>query len=240
MKHVVVLSGGLDSTTLLYYVERNYPNSDILALSFDYGQRHKKELSFAARHAEVIGAEHKIVDISFLRDLFAPSGSSLVSDVEVPEGHYAEDNMKATVVPNRNMIMSSLAVGVAIAENADSVYLGVHSGDHFIYPDCRPSFFKALNSAVFYGNEGFGKVDETAEFVRTPFISDSKNYIAALAFNLSIPIQYTWSCYKGGDKHCGKCGTCVERREAIYSTGRKDPTEYEDNDFWLQALEAHK
>jgi 7-cyano-7-deazaguanine synthase len=220
---VVVISGGLDSSTLLHRMATDYSNYDLHGISFDYGQRHKKELEFAAFQCEQVGATHRIVDMSFIGELFAQAGSrsSLISDEEVPEGHYGEASMSQTVVPNRNMIMMSLAAGYAVSLGARIVATGVHAGDHFIYPDCRPSFFEALSLAIYKGNEGF--IPKTFE-------------IAAEAFELNVDIAHTWSCYKGGDIHCGKCGTCVERLEAIASTGNEDPTAYEDSEFYLEAL----
>lgn len=233
-KAVVVISGGLDSSTLLHHTVAQYPNYEIYGISFDYGQRHKKELEFAALQVDQVHGVHKIVDMSFLGDLFAESQSSLVNkDVDVPEGHYAEANMKATVVPNRNMIMMSIAAGYAVSIGARILATGVHAGDHFIYPDCRPEFISLLDRTIVAANEGFIKKHfETW----APFLYKSKNDIARLAFNLHVDIANTWSCYKGGDIHCGKCGTCVERQEAIASTGNADPTAYEDDTFWQEAL----
>jgi 7-cyano-7-deazaguanine synthase len=241
-KQVVVLSGGLDSTTLLAHVRNAHPADDIYCLSFDYGQKHVKELDYALHQAATFDAWQQTVDLSSVTKLLAQGGSSLVTDdAEVPDGHYAEDSMKATVVPNRNMIMASIAIGAAVAMSADGVWMGVHAGDHFIYPDCRPTFFQALNNAAVIGNEGFGTIGEHGgvtlpKFVHTPFIQWSKNAIAARAFELDVDIAATWSCYKGGEKHCGTCGTCVERQEAIASTGHADPTQYEDNTFWKNAI----
>lgn len=238
-KAVVVISGGLDSSTLAALAAHDH---DVYGISFDYGQRHRKELTYASYQLATLRAPHEIVDMSFLRYLFRESGSSLVTDEAVPEGHYGEENMKSTVVPNRNMIMASIAAGYAVSIGADSVWLGVHAGDHFIYPDCRPRFIHALNAAVVIGNEGFGPIPVTGEgvapidYVKTPFIQWSKNQIAKLAFDLNVDIAKTWSCYQGSDIHCGKCGTCVERMEAINSTGFPDPTPYEDDTFWREAL----
>jgi len=237
---VVVISGGLDSSTLLHHVAAQ--GYEVNPISFDYGQRHNKELKFAAHQASLTeGGDLRIVDLPFARDLFADSGSSLITKEDVPEGHYAEDSMKATVVPNRNMIMTSIAIGYAVSIKADQVALGVHAGDHFIYPDCRPEFFNALNMATIYGNAGFGSAALT---LNTPFINWTKNQIAARAVALGVDIKNTWSCYKGGRKHCGKCGTCVERLEALNSQEVKDvdpnfvdPTQYEDSEYWKEVLD---
>lgn len=232
-KAVVVVSGGLDSSTLAAHVAAQ--GWDIYGISFDYGQRHSKELQYAARQMTQLGAkDHKIVDVTFLKHLFEGSGSALVDGAPVPEGHYAEDSMKQTVVPNRNMIMASIAAGYAVTIEADKLALGVHAGDHFIYPDCRPEFWQKMGSAIALGNEGF--LPESFH-IDTPFINQSKNWIAQRAFDLNVDIAGTWSCYKGGEIHCGKCGTCVERLEAINSTGNADPTAYEDDTFWREALQ---
>jgi 7-cyano-7-deazaguanine synthase len=251
-KAVVVFSGGLDSTTLAYYVRSQ--GYDLHLVSFDYGQRHSKELVYAAKTALVLDARHDIVDLSSITPLLAAGGSSLVSGTDVPEGHYAADNMKATVVPNRNMIMLSIAGGIAVAENAEMVATGVHAGDHFIYPDCRPRFINAANAAIVLGNSGFGSIPETLEgykpmrFISTPFIDMTKAQIAFTALELGVHFEDTWSCYKGGDRHCGKCGTCVERLEAISQavemyveeggqlTHWPDLTDYEDRNYWKTAL----
>lgn len=234
-KAVVVISGGLDSSTLLHRVAADYPDYELHGISFDYGQRHKKELEFARLQCDSVSATHKIVKMDFLGQLFADAGSdsSLISEEEVPEGHYGEASMSKTVVPNRNMIMMSIAAGYAVALKARLLATGVHAGDHFIYPDCRPRFFEMLDGAIFYGNEGF--ISPNFE-LKTPYIHKSKNDIATDAFRLNVDIAHTWSCYNGRELHCGRCGTCVERQEAIYSTGNEDPTAYEDSTFWLEAL----
>jgi 7-cyano-7-deazaguanine synthase len=234
-KVVVVISGGLDSSTLLHHAHAEYPNAELYGISFDYGQRHKKELDFAKKQCADLDATHKVVDMSFIGKLFADAGSesSLIADEEVPEGHYGEASMAKTVVPNRNMIMLAIAGGYAVSLGAERLATGVHAGDHFIYPDCRPEFFSALSRALYKGNEGF--ISEDFQ-LWTPFIFKSKNDIAARAFELNVDIANTWSCYNGRDIHCGKCGTCVERQEAIASTGKADPTAYEDDSFWREAL----
>lgn len=235
-KAVVVVSGGLDSSTLLHLIHADYAGYELHGISFDYGQRHKKELEFAKYQCDQLGATHKIVEMDFLASLFAEGGSksSLVNkDVDVPEGHYAEANMKATVVPNRNMIMMSIAAGYAVSVGARILATGVHAGDHFIYPDCRPEFINALDRTIYVGNQGFIKANFE---LKAPFLYRSKADIANWAFELGVDIDQTWSCYKGGDLHCGRCGTCVERIEAIAATGHEDPTPYEDDTFWKEAL----
>lgn len=233
-KAVVVMSGGLDSSTLLHLTHSRYSDYELHAISFNYGQRHKKELEFAAYQAGQLDATHKIIDMSFLGELFKDSGSSLVdSETDVPEGHYGEATMSQTVVPNRNMIMMSIAAGYAVSIGARILATGVHAGDHFIYPDCRPEFIGLLDRTIVSANEGFIKGNFE---LWTPYIYKSKNDIAADAVRLQVDIANTWSCYRGGDIHCGRCGTCVERQEAIASTGIEDPTPYLDDTFWQEAI----
>jgi len=230
-KAVVVLSGGLDSTTLLHYEMAQ--GWDCIAVSFDYGQRHRRELEFAANTCRVLGVSFQVVELYSVREAFLAAGSlsSLVySEVDVPEGHYGEESMKATIVPNRNMIMLSIAAGIAVSAGASRIATGVHAGDHYIYPDCRPGFIQQTEYAIQQGNE-----DESLH-IDAPFMYLSKNDIAQKAFDLNVDIANTWSCYKGGFVHCGKCGTCVERLEAIASTGNPDPTPYADDQYWREAL----
>ncbi|MAJ64916.1 MAG: 7-cyano-7-deazaguanine synthase QueC [Alphaproteobacteria bacterium] len=226
MKTLVVCSGGLDSITLAHMVARDH---DLIGLiSFDYGQRHKKELGFAKEHADDLGVEHILIDISAIgRQL---SGSALTDDVTVPDGHYAEESMRITVVPNRNAIMLSIAFGVASARGAEAVATAVHGGDHFIYPDCRPDFIEAFQTMQDHALEGMGRIR-----LYTPFVHRTKGDIAAEGLKLGVDFTRTWSCYKGGDIHCGRCGTCVERREAFHLAGGIDPTVYADPEFWKEA-----
>lgn len=183
---------------------------------------------------------------SGLTELLSKGGSSLVSSTDVPEGHYAQDNMKSTVVPNRNMIMLSIAGGVAVALGAQNIAIGVHAGDHFVYPDCRPLFLSLASAAIFEGNKDFG--DLAGIPVLAPFGNSSKADIAFEAIKLGVQFDQTWSCYKGGTYHCGRCGTCVERLEAINeaqeryvresggATAPLDLTTYEDIVYWRQAV----
>lgn len=208
---VCVFSGGMDSTTLLYQLlDEGY---ETYAISFDYGQRHKKELEYAARTCEKLGVTHRVVDISDIQGVIG--GSALTSDeIDVPEGHYEDETMKVTVVPNRNMIMLAIAGGWAVALEADIVATAVHGGDHAIYPDCRPEFVglfaEALKSGNYHQAETF-----------TPYLEKSKAEIAAIGLGLGIDYeQDTWSCYKGEAQACGKCGTCVERDEALAEARR--------------------
>jgi 7-cyano-7-deazaguanine synthase len=245
-KVIAVLSGGLDSTTMVYaLLDQGY---SVDCVSFNYGQRHKKELDFAKSTAYDLDLQHDIVDLSSLGELLAGK-SSLVTDViPVPEGHYAEDTMKATVVPNRNMIMLSIAGGIGVARSALHVATGVHAGDHAVYPDCRPEFISTASMALYMGNKGFGA--EQGISILAPFITTDKTQIAKTAILLGVPIERTWSCYKGGEKHCGRCGTCVERLESInLAVGQlleegnplgdifEDLTEYEDDEFWLREVQ---
>jgi 7-cyano-7-deazaguanine synthase len=228
---IAILSGGLDSCTLVQKLLND--KSTVLAVSFDYGQRHLKELDYAAAFCAKRGVEHHVVDLSSLNPLLG--SSALVGDTEVPDGHYAENNMKATVVPNRNMIMLSIAGGIAVAHGGTIIATGVHAGDHFIYPDCRPAFISAVQKAIQVGNEGLASPYLE---VFTPFKGMTKAQIAYLAYNSGVAFDETWSCYKGEDIHCGRCGTCVERLEAIYDSGYSeyDTTEYADTEYWKEAV----
>lgn len=216
MKTVVIFSGGMDSTVLVYdLVARGH---EVKTLSVDYGQRHAKEIDIARALAASLGVEHRVADLRGITPLLA--GSSLTSpNVEVPDGHYAEDTMKATVVPNRNMIMLSVAAGWAISLRFDQVAFGAHGGDHAIYPDCRAVFADAVDAALQLAD--WHKV----RLVR-PFVEMSKADIAKRGYELNVPFERTWSCYKGQALHCGVCGTCVERREAFFLAGVSDSTAY--------------
>jgi 7-cyano-7-deazaguanine synthase len=241
---VAILSGGLDSTTLVYHLrDQGYSPH---CISFNYGQRHYKELDYAWHTAERLSLAHNEIDLTSVTSLIKSSALTYGSDV--PEGHYAEDNMKATVVPNRNMMMLSIAAGVAVNSKYKFVAAGMHAGDHFVYPDCRPEFIDTLGEAILLGNEGFhafqGVVHYT-EPIFTPFIDSTKEDIAYRALELQVPLDKTWSCYKGGAVHCGRCGTCVERLEAIAGAQQRameaelnngnlieDKTEYADKQYW--------
>lgn len=227
MKTIVICSGGLDSVSLAYKVAAE--NTLHSLLSFDYGQRHKKELDYAARCAVALGVPHQIIDITTIGASL--TGSALTDDIDVPDGHYAEDSMKVTVVPNRNAIMLAIAFGVAAAQGADAVAAAVHGGDHFIYPDCRPGFIDAFQVMQNQALDGYASVQ-----LYTPFVNGSKGDIVTAGAAVNTPFADTWSCYKGGAQHCGRCGTCVERREAFELAGVDDPTLYEDPDFWREAI----
>jgi 7-cyano-7-deazaguanine synthase len=243
---VAIVSGGLDSTTLVYHLLKE--GYDVRMISFNYGQKHAKELVYARGISSLLELKHEIVDLRDLKHLI--SNSVLTSTADVPEGHYAEDNMRQTVVPNRNLIMLSIAAGYAVNIGADVLATGVHAGDHFVYPDCRPRFIAAANAAIVVGNAGFGNIPEQPEgtmptyFIEAPFLHETKTDIAYRALELGVPLHLTWSCYKGGINHCGRCGTCVERLEAIHDAqvtllaegiaGPEfmDHTFYDDDEFW--------
>ena len=223
---VAILSGGLDSTTLAYWLQAQ--GHEVHLLSFDYGQRHRRELAYAKATAERLRVPWDLVDLGTIRPLL--EGSALTDGgVDVPEGHYAEDTMKATVVPNRNMILLAIAAAKAISWGARYVAFGAHAGDRAVYPDCRAVFVDVLDSALWIGNEGFIRKDFT---ILAPFLEWTKTEIAEEAGRLGVPLDLTWSCYVGGALHCGRCGTCCERREAIEEAGLDDLTVYEDRDYW--------
>ncbi len=218
----LAFSGGMDSTTLAaHYFGLGY---DLLLLSFDYGQRHARELEAARTIAAHYGAEHHVVDLTAVGALMP--GSALTDrTVDVPEGHYAAESMRATVVPNRNAIMANVAAGIASARGALVVALGIHAGDHAVYPDCRPAFLDALQASVRAALDGF-----PTPIVEAPFLHLSKTDIARASVRLDAPVRLSWSCYKGGAAHCGRCGTCVERHEAFVDAGLVDPTRYDVQD----------
>ena len=215
-KVVVIYSGGMDSFTVLHNAIR--AGHEVYALSFNYGQRHVKELVCAQNVCQELGIHHKIVDISAINQLIG--GSSLTSDIAVPEGHYAADNMKSTIVPNRNMILLSLAVGYAVSLDAQAVYYGAHSGDHFIYPDCRPEFVQKMHDVCQIANY------EPVAIV-SPYLQQTKIDILKDGLAMGLDYSKTWTCYNGREKACGKCGSCQERLEAFALNQSKDPLPYE-------------
>ena len=214
---IIILSGGLDSTTMLY----EYKDDIALALSFDYGSNHNaRELAFARLHCERLGIPHIIIPLDFIHQYFR---SSLLEGADaIPEGNYNDDNMRSTVVPFRNGIMLAIAAGMAETRGLTRIMMANHAGDHAIYPDCRQSFVDAMNQAIQAGTyEGIT--------LFTPYTNLTKADIARHGKALGIDYSETWSCYKGGEKHCGKCGTCTERREALREAGIDDTTEYADD-----------
>jgi len=216
LKTVAVVSGGMDSVTMLHKLANQ--GHELEAISFNYGQRHAKELNLAAENARILNIGHKIVNLSFMREL--ASNSALTGDIEVPEGHYEQENMKLTVVPNRNMIMGAIAIGYAVNLEYDNIALGIHSGDHAIYPDCRPEFADALGYIASIAN--YRPID-----VLTPYIDADKTKIIAEGLELGVDYAKTWTCYKGQGKACGVCGSCQERLEAFTNNNIEDPLDYE-------------
>ncbi len=215
-KVVVIYSGGMDSFTVLNRAIAD--GKEVFALSFDYGQRHVKELKCASTVCNKLGINHKVVDISSINQLLA--GSSLTDDIEIPEGHYEAESMKSTVVPNRNMVLISLAVAYAVSVGAEQVYYGAHSGDHAIYPDCRPEFVEKMNDVCKIANY------ESVE-IFSPYLKVSKTAILTDGINMGLDYTDTWTCYNGREKACGKCGACEERLEAFTDNNTIDPIPYE-------------
>lgn len=226
---LVICSGGLDSVTLAYDVASQ--NELVALLSFDYGQLHVKEVECARQCAEALGVKHHFIDISSIGNALQ---SSLIAESgeDIPEGHYNAENMVSTVVPNRNTIMLSIAFGLAASMQATRVAMAVHGGDHFIYPDCRPEFIEAYAKMQALALDGMGEIE-----LYTPYLKFSKGQIAERGVALAVPFEQTWSCYKGGDEHCGRCGTCVERLEALHWAHANDKTVYADTDYWRQAVD---
>jgi 7-cyano-7-deazaguanine synthase len=215
-KVVVIYSGGMDSFTVLNRALTD--GKEVFALSFDYGQRHVKELACASKVCKRLRVNHKVVDISSINQLLA--GSSLTDDIEIPEGHYEAESMKSTVVPNRNMVLISLAVAYAVSVSAEQVYYGAHSGDHAIYPDCRPEFVEKMNDVCKIANY------ESVE-IFSPYLTVSKTAILTDGITMGLDYSDTWTCYNGREKACGKCGACEERLEAFADNNTVDPIPYE-------------
>ncbi len=206
----------MDSVTALYWARARH--DVVAAVSFDYGAKHNhREIPCAAAHARQLGVSHQVIPLDFIGKLFA--SDLLKSGGDIPEGHYEAENMKQTVVPFRNAIMLSIACGFAESVGAEGLVIAAHGGDHAIYPDCREDFMRAMGDAMKAGTYA------GIELLR-PFIALTKGQIAAEGARLGVDFARTWSCYKGGPVHCGKCGTCVERREAYLRAGLKDPTVY--------------
>lgn len=211
---IIILSGGMDSVTMLY----DYRERIAMAVTFNYGSKHnEKEITFARQHCRRLNIPHIVIPLSFMQQYF--KSSLLIGGENIPEGHYTDDNMKSTVVPFRNGIMLAIAAGLAESNGLSHVMLANHSGDHAIYPDCRAAFVDAMSQAIANGTyDGIT--------ISAPYTNITKTDIARRGASLGIDYSLTWSCYKGGDKHCGKCGTCVERREALRDAGISDTTEY--------------
>lgn len=213
---LIILSGGMDSTTMLH----EYADDIALAVNFSYGSNHnRREADCARKHCQRLGIELIEIDLEFMGKYF--KSSLLDGSDAIPEGSYADENMKSTVVPFRNGIMLSIAAGLAESRGLHIVMIANHAGDHSIYPDCRPDFIKAMRSAIHEG---------TYEHIilHAPYTNLSKGEIASIGARLGIDYSTTYSCYKGGERHCGRCGTCIERREALAEAGIADTTEYEN------------
>ena len=211
---VIIYSGGLDSTTLLYEEQQRIA----LAVTFDYGSNHAaREIACARHHCSLLGIEHVVIELGFMSRYF---NSSLLSGAEaIPSGNYDEENMKSTVVPFRNGIMLSIACGLAESRGLTRVLMANHGGDHAIYPDCRPSFVKAMDAAMQAGTyEGV--------HLAAPYTDLTKTDVVRRGARLGIDYGQTYSCYKGGALHCGTCGTCTERRQSFIEAGIPDPTVY--------------
>ena len=213
---VIIVSGGMDSITLLY----DKKNEIALGISFNYGSNHNaKEIPLAEMHCRRLGIKHITINLDFMGQYFK---SSLLEGGEaIPEGNYADENMKSTVVSFRNGIMLSIAIGIAESNNLKKVLIANHGGDHTIYPDCRPEFIKAIDAAAYAGTF-------VNAHVEAPYTHITKGDIARIGKRLGLNYAETWSCYKGADKHCGRCGTCIERKEALTEAGIEDTTEYEE------------
>lgn len=224
-KALVVHSGGLDSTVLLYEMMRDFHVIGLVGV--DYNQRHSKELYHAQLIADRLNLPRHEIQIS----LRLESSSQTSHAVPVPEGHYTAENMKTTVVPNRNMILLALAAAKAVDLGAEIIGFGAHSGDHAIYPDCRPEFITVLGDAISIATENKVRIF-------APFDTVTKAQIVARGVELEVPFEMTWTCYKGNKLACGRCGTCVERLEAFDIANATDPLQYGDREFYKQAIKV--
>ena len=214
---LIILSGGMDSVTMLH----NHAKNIALAVTFDYGSNHNaREIECAKANCKKLGIEHIIIPLKFIGEYF---NSSLLAGADaIPEGHYQDENMKSTVVPFRNGIMLAIAAGLAESRGLNQVLIANHAGDHAIYPDCRPKFIDSMASTMYSGT--YNGVQ-----LRAPYTNLTKGQIAQIGAKIGVDFALTYSCYKGGAKHCGKCGTCIERKEALRDAHIQDPTEYEAN-----------
>ncbi|MER2492907.1 7-cyano-7-deazaguanine synthase QueC [Catenovulum sediminis] len=215
-KAVVIYSGGMDSFTVLNLARKQ--GYEVFALTFNYGQKHVKEVEYAKSVCQQLDIPHKVIDISAINQLLG--GSSLTDNIEIPEGHYEEDNMKSTVVPNRNMILLSMATAYAVSLKAAKVFYGAHAGDHAIYPDCRPEFVEKMKAVCAIADY------QPIEIV-TPYLHHSKTEILTDGLKMGLDYSKTWTCYNGREKACGKCGACTERLEAFSLNNTPDPLPYE-------------
>lgn len=222
-KITVVLSGGLDSTVLLYKAVREVGANNVAAITFNYGQRHDKEIEFAKKTTRKLGVQHEVLKMAAIgKQIFRSALTN--KEAKLPEGHYADDNLQTTVVPNRNMIMISLTAAFAISHGTNEIWYGAHSGDHSNYPDCRPEFIEALKKTL-----------ELCHFepikLEAPFEHCTKADIVAEGIRLEVPFEDTWSCYDGGENACGLCATCNDRLRAFKANNAKDPITYNTLDF---------
>lgn len=215
-KITLIYSGGSDSFTLLHHALDQ--GIEVECITFSYGQKHIKEIDFAKENCKRLGLSHTLIDIGYPESIFG--SSSLIDEAtDIPHGSYKEESMKSTIVPNRNMIFISYAIAYSIAHDIDEVWYGAHAGDHFIYPDCRPEFLRSMNTAA-------ELCDPSKISVKAPFINLNKGEILKIGLDLNIDYSKTWTCYKGLEKACGKCGSCVERIEAFTDNNSSDPISY--------------
>ena len=221
MKAVLILSGGADSSTLGYWLkEQGY--KDLICITFNYGQKQVIEIESAKKIANNLGAVHHIIDLTFMKSFL--KGSGLTDDsIKVPHGAYTKENMAITVVPNRNTMLLSIAWSVACVEKADVLAYGAQCGDHYLYPDTRPDYFRAINLALRLGTEDCRQ--ENLELI-APLLRKSKAEVIELGHQLEVPFADTWSCYEGDSVHCGKCGACQGRRNGFIEANIPDPTTY--------------
>lgn len=228
MKALVVLSGGMDSTTALSAAVELHGSKEVATITFNYGSKHNAKENVAAKNvADYYQVSNKLVQLPFVNELF--KSDLLSSGGEIPEGHYAEDTMRRTVVPYRNAIMLSIAAGYASSIGANQLVLGNHAGDHAVYPDCREEFTKPFKQALLHG-------DWNPVSVIRYFENYSKAQIAEMGLKVGTPYHMTWTCYKGGDIACGRCGTDVERLEAFDLAQGTDPLEYLDREYYKTVL----
>lgn len=212
---LIILSGGMDSVTLLH----DKKDSIAMAVTFDYGSNHnRREIAMAVQNCEDLSIPHIVISLAFIGQHF--KSSLLEGASAIPEGHYTAENMKSTVVPFRNGIMLSIAAGLAQSKGLERILIANHAGDHAIYPDCRAAFIEMQNKAISYGTDFAVSID-------APYTNLTKTDIAKIGKEIGVDYSKTYSCYKGGKQHCGKCGTCVERKEALQEAGINDPTDYE-------------
>lgn len=215
---IMALSGGLDSATLLAYLK--FEQYMVSCIGFTYGSKHNSyENKAASDIADFYKVPYQLIDLT---SIFSSFTSSLMKDgADIPEGHYSDSSMSSTVVPSRNIIFSSILSGLAWSQGISQIALGVHSGDHAIYPDCRPGFIKAIDTALFLGTDG--KVEIIA-----PFLNMNKQEIVKIGLHLGVPYHLTRTCYKDQEIACGVCGSCYERQEAFTLNGTQDPIIYEE------------